>query len=623
MATARRHAADNARMPPSQPGTPAGVPRAAPGARLGRQAWRLLHLDSARSLEMAERALRRSTARGDADGLAWAHLARGFHRLYFAPPDAAAADLTAARAHFAQQGDRASELLAAAGIARCTWRSGRVQEALAQLLPLRDEGLRLLRHEQRGVLLNAIAGCYSAQGRSEEAFAYMYEALRDAGPTRAHGFDAALHCNLSHELLQLGDHDEALAQVERGLARCEGLRNARLLSVLLINRVICLTEMGRADEAMTSVHQLLALPIGTDGRGATALAYESMAIAAFRAGESGLGARLVQVADEAGYIVQADERVEFAVARALLAAARGDCGTGLAVLDSVAALADGAGDDSASLRVRCLHAQVGSELHEANGDPAAALQAMRRWQRLNGQRARHASRARYQAAALQTELLSLQHQLEENDARSRATERARAQLAAANEQLSRKVAEVEALQAALREQATHDALTGLANRRHLDDSLPQQLALAQREQAPLSVVVIDLDHFKAVNDEHGHDAGDLLLAAFGRLLRAQLRASDRAFRHGGEEFCVLMPHTRAADAAHKTQELLQRWRAQVFGLDTVDLRDQSFSAGVADTTQAPPVPAALLKMADSRLLAAKRAGRGRVIARELPTRVLP
>jgi diguanylate cyclase (GGDEF)-like protein len=117
-----------------------------------------------------------------------------------------------------------------------------------------------------------------------------------------------------------------------------------------------------------------------------------------------------------------------------------------------------------------------------------------------------------------------------------------------------------------------------------------------------------------VNDAHGHDAGDHLLAAFGRLLRTQLRSSDLAFRYGGEEFCLLMPHTRAADAARKVEDLLLLWRAQVFELDAVTLRAQSFSAGVADTTHAPLSPAGLLKVADSRLLAAKREGRSRVVA---------
>ncbi len=596
--------------------------RAASGAaRLGRQAWRLLHLDSARSLALAERALLQARQREDPLGEAWARLARGFHRLYFSTPTQATADLRIARQRFASLGDRAGEILSTAGIARADWRAGHAQRALDRLLPLRDEGVALLRHEQRGVLLNAIAGCWSAQGRSDQAFAYMYEALRDAGPHRGHGFDAVLHCNLSHELLQLGDFDEALAQVDKGLARCQGLDNAKLLSVLLINRVGALTESGRAREALPSVQQLLALPEGADGRGTHAMAFELLAMAALRAGETTLGASLVARA-QAASLQLADERIELAVAQALLAAAQGDVAAGLSALATVQPLlAQSLTDveDPASLRARCLHAQLASELHEAAGDTAAALAAARRWQAWSAERARQASRARYQAAALQTELLTLQHQLEEQAARRRATERARAALAAANEQLSRKVAEVQALQAALREQATHDALTGLGNRRHLNDTLPTLLAMALRERAPLAVVLIDLDRFKAVNDEHGHGAGDLLLAAFGRLLSEQLRGSDLAFRYGGEEFCLLLPHTSTAAAADKVRALLGLWRGQVFDLDRLVLREQSFSAGVTDSQEVSPAPGALLSTADQRLLAAKRGGRSRVVAAALPS----
>lgn len=589
-----------------------------PAVRLGHQAWRVLHFDAERALRLAERALAHALAHDDVLGRAWALLARGFRSLYYAPADVAALDLEAAAAAFAAHGQRAEELLARAGLARATWRSGRVTEALEMLLPLRDEGLALLKNERRGVLLNAIAGCYSAQGRSEEAFAYMFEALRDAGPRRGNGFDAVLHCNLSHELMQIGDCDEALAQVEQGLARCAGLKNSKLLSVLQINRIWALTELGRAAEALPVVQQLLALPVGEHGRGSTALHFETMALTALRAGDVALGARLVQRAREFDYQRLADEQVELAVAEALLALAREQPAAALDALRGAAALVDGAGDDSASLRVRCLHAQVASEVHDALADHVAALRALQRWQRLHAQRARLASRARYQAAQLQTELLKLQHRLEDNDAKRRATERARQQLAAANAQLERKIGEVQALQAALREQATHDALTGLANRRHLNDTLPQLLALALRERQPLAAVVIDLDHFKRVNDEHGHDAGDCLLAAFGRLLRGHLRASDLAFRYGGEEFCLLMPGTRSVDAAHKVEELLALWQREVFRLDATTLAGQSFSAGVADTTQAPLSPAGLLKWADARLLAAKRAGRACVLAKDVP-----
>ncbi|HLL19192.1 MAG TPA: tetratricopeptide repeat protein, partial [Rubrivivax sp.] len=282
--------------------------------REAQRAWRLLHTDATASIRLAEASLVRALETRQAAGEAWARLARGFHTLYFAAPAEAFGELLLARECFQRVGDRAGEILAIAGQGRALWRSGRVEAAQALLLPLRDEGARLLKHEQRGVLLNAIAGCYSAQGRSEEAFAYMYEALRCASPRRAHGFDAALHCNLSHELLQLGDCDEALAQVDRGIARCERMHNTRLLAMLLINRVICLTELGRADEALPDVQRICALPIDASGRGTTALHFETLAITASRAGRADLADELLSRARDSGNLHLPDEQVEFATA---------------------------------------------------------------------------------------------------------------------------------------------------------------------------------------------------------------------------------------------------------------------------------------------------------------------
>jgi diguanylate cyclase (GGDEF)-like protein len=601
--------------------TPHPVPTAA--LRQARRAWNLLHVDSVQSRAGAERAIQ---AAGDSDALAegWGRLALGFHLLYYSTAAEAARELQHAQACFDRAGDRAGHLLAGAGIARSLWRQGRAQEALHTVLPLRDEGVRVLRHEQRGVLLNAIAGCYSVHGDSAQAFAYLFEALRDAGPRSGHGFDLALHCNLSHELMQIGDYVHALQHVQQGLARIGAVKNDRLLSVLWINRVTCLTELGRAGESLADVASLLAMPADPSGRGRMAAHYETLAIAALRAGETALGADLVERACALGDTLMPDERLERDSAAGLLALARGEPAEAVAaLLPSVPAALNDA-TEGLSVRMRAQYFNILSEAHEAAGQPAAALAALRHGQRLQRAQALLASQARYQAATLQTELLRLQHRLDENDAHRRAIERARAVLAATNAELTRQVEQVQSLQKALQQQATHDPLTGLFNRRHLNDALPTLFALAQRESQTMALAIIDLDHFKRVNDEHGHAAGDRLLAAFGELLAGQCRRSDVACRYGGEEFCLLMPRTDAAGASRKVQSLLKRWRAQVFDLAGTALGGLSFSAGVADTSAAPASPDALLKTADDQLLAAKRGGRNRVgVAASEPGALVP
>ncbi len=594
------------RSPPARTPTSAAL-------RLARQSWRLQHVDSQRALACAEKALSAALARGDVAAEGWARLSRGFHLLYFATPGEAAPELSRAQGCFDTTADRAGHLLAGAGLARGLWRGGRFSESLQQALSLRDEGLRVLRPAQRGILLNTIAGCYSALGESEQAFAYMYQALRDTGPVQALGYDAVLHCNLAHELLQLGDCQEALRHVDQGIARCAGLNNVRLLSVLLINRAICLTELNRPQEALPDIERVLALPADASGRGAMGSAFETLAIAALRAGQRALGGQLVARALQAPPTPNPDEQVERIVAVAMLEQAHGRLPQALAALDRAEPWLGGEGAQGLSLRVRCMAFLARADLQQRVGNAAQALAAMRVWQGLHLARAELASRARYQAATLQTELLRLQHKLDENDARRRATERAQAELEAINEQLSRKVGEVQALQAELTQQATRDFLTGLFNRRHLNDALPSMLALAQRDRQPLAVAILDLDRFKVVNDEHGHAAGDALLAAFGRLLIEHGRKSDVACRYGGEEFCLLMPRTDAAAACRKVNTLLKLWRGESFALGRVMLTGLTFSAGVCDSRQAPPSAAALLKVADDALLAAKQLGRNRVL----------
>ncbi|MBE7426976.1 MAG: diguanylate cyclase [Burkholderiaceae bacterium] len=598
----------------SRPGAASATSK---GLRLARKAWQLLHQDSARSVDLARQALQEALSHDDAQGQAWARLAIGYHLLYFGTPAEARVELSAAQSQFERLDEQPGFILAGTGLARCLWREGRFAASLELVLPLREPGLQVLQHEQRGVLLNTIAGCYSAQGRSEQAFAYMYQALRDSGPTHGRGFDAVLYCNLAHELQQIGDYHEALRYLDQGISRCHELSNPRLLSVLLVNRIICLTELDRAQEAMLDVLQVRSLPTGPSGRGTMATGFETLAIAALRAGELQAGRELLELAQAALRADIPDEQVELAIASALLEGQQGRWAQALQALDHVLPLVGADDADAAeglSLRVRCMYFLLRSEIHEQLGDAAQALVHMRIWQQLHVARAHLASRARYQAAALQTELMRLQHKLDEQASQRRRSERAKAELEAANAQLSNKIVEVQTLQSALKEQAVRDALTGLFNRRYLDEALPAALALAQREHQALAVAIIDLDHFKAVNDRYGHGTGDTLLAAFGRLLASHCRKSDIACRYGGEEFCLLLPRTDAATAQRKVSHLLALWRQQRFEIDGDALRGLSFSAGISDSIRAPLSAQMLLQAADRQLLAAKQRGRSRVLA---------
>jgi diguanylate cyclase (GGDEF)-like protein len=590
-------------------------PTTSTALRLARTSWRLLYADSQQCVALAEQAFARAAQRGDIAAEGWARLTRGFHMIWYDTPQRAMQEIRAARHCLVQAGDRAGQLLAEVGLARGDWRGGAFHKALQRVLPLRDEGLTILKHDERGMLLTTIAGCYSELGQSQQAFAYMYQALRESSAAKSRGFDVVLHCNLSHELIQLGDYHQALSHLHEGLERCALLHNARLFSVLSINRVICLTNLGRAAEALPDVQRLLQLPADAAGRGLMNAHFETLALAALRAGDIGLGAELVQRAAKALNASSVpDERITLLVAQAELHMARGQLAESLATLAQALPEASAGRTEGSSLRVRGLYFQALAEVHERLGQAPQALAALRRWQALHTQRSLQASDARYQAAALQTELLRMRQELGAIDARRRSTEQARDELAAANRQLRGKIAEVEALQQALRQQATRDALTGLFNRRHLDDVLPSMLAMAQRDQQPLSVVIIDLDQFKTVNDVYGHGTGDQVLAEFGKLLDEHSRKSDVACRYGGDEFCLLMPRTQANAARRKCMALLKQWTLRREDSARQPSAAYGFSAGIADSMGMPGDVSTLLKAADDALLQAKRLGRNRVLA---------
>lgn len=178
-----------------------------------------------------------------------------------------------------------------------------------------------------------------------------------------------------------------------------------------------------------------------------------------------------------------------------------------------------------------------------------------------------------------------------------------------NARLRRQLDEIAGLQAALREQATRDGLTGCFNRRYLDETLEREIARARRDGQPLSVVMLDLDHFKQLNDTCGHQVGDAALREVAEILRRDVRTEDVPCRYGGEEFLILMPQMPLAVAAERAEA----WRQAVETMRIPGSEARiTLSVGIAAFPEHGANSDQLTGSADQALYRAKRSGRNRV-----------
>jgi diguanylate cyclase (GGDEF)-like protein len=163
-------------------------------------------------------------------------------------------------------------------------------------------------------------------------------------------------------------------------------------------------------------------------------------------------------------------------------------------------------------------------------------------------------------------------------------------------------------------QSIRDGLTGLYNRRYLDDAMLLEERRCKRSGLSFSIMMIDLDHFKQVNDVHGHEAGDAVLHKFAEVLRKQTRGGDIACRYGGEEFTVLLPGASLAQSLQRAQRLREAVLAEQFIQSSKVLGSLTVSIGVAEYPASGDNSVEVLQAADRALYQAKHEGRNRVVA---------
>ena len=194
-----------------------------------------------------------------------------------------------------------------------------------------------------------------------------------------------------------------------------------------------------------------------------------------------------------------------------------------------------------------------------------------------------------------------------------AVDRQKSTLEEANAALHSQIDKIHDLQEKLREQANRDSLTGLFNRRYLEGTLERELARGRREAAPLTMLLLDIDHFKLVNDTYGHQAGDEVLRAFGALLAEHARTEDIVCRYGGEEFLMVMPKMSLVIARERAAALLKLVQNQTVSFGELRIRITT-SIGIAAIPEHSDTAEGLIRCADEALYLAKRNGRNRVVA---------
>lgn len=542
---------------------------------------------------------------------AWAGLTIGWHQLYFtADPVAADAMLPDALERFAALGERRGELLARIGLARLKLVRQQPSDARVELAQIYDEAVATLKPQDRFWAINAMGATYYYEDRIDETIRHMHLALETLRTIDVSPHLPTAMSNLAATLVTVGDYAPARELAQDALGMLPRYDNPQLW--LFVRSNLAEAQLGTGDHA-SALATIDAMLGGPGGFPRTAAQSHYLAISTEVLAMHGRLADAERCVREAEAIFSnypgGFNEVYASWSAAALADARDDPDGAVAALEAAIVVAE-----------RMHHVPTLCKAHSA---VAKRYAAQDRWQdayrhqlRLNEvTQERLASRASAKYYLLRAEH-ELKHAREARDRAERERQESLAmnrQLERLNRELERKVREVEELQGRLAAEAVHDPLTQLFNRRYLDSVLPALLSGANRRNAPLALALVDLDHFKGVNDRHGHLAGDRVLMQIGRVFATSLRPADVLCRYGGEEFCVVLPDTDGSGARTALATLAARLKELAVPWGGETLTGFTFSAGIAVAPADGATQAELVSAADRALYHAKAQGRERVV----------
>lgn len=567
------------------------------------RAWEASYLDASLARDEALRAL--DTVDAGSEDAAWAFWLLALADGRQGGLQSARGKLQPARLLFVQHGSARGQALCdevEALLALAADNPGRAREIHEAIDAQDDPGYgpfdRFLAHNTRALAARDL-------GEHEWALTHFYEALEAAEASGNAGVHATAMCNLGGMHQELFDLEDARVYSDKALVTARNCGARRIVTAAAANLIVIHHAAGRLSEALEMARFLTEHP-ELQMTGALAGVAVPLALAHFAAGD----------------IDRAEAWLE---GGSNLTAAHGDGTAFWAWLSARCLMHRGEFALARDLAQRTLRARQDSELpyhrmklmhaaadaSEALADYPAALGLHRQAQALYEELVNHGLRARNRALQAAHDHARVERELAQAQRSRMEAENDRRRLADLNRALEAKVAENELLQARLREQVLRDPLTGLHNRRYLFEMAPGLLELARQQRQPLSVVLIDLDHFKALNDSHGHAAGDLMLQRLAQVLGTCARRQDIVCRYGGEEFVVVMPDQDGDTAMARIGEMLQAYCQERVEFRRKRLPPVSFSAGVASYPVHGERLEHLLGRADKALYRAKEHGRSR------------
>lgn len=422
-----------------------------------------------------------------------------------------------------------------------------------------------------------LGGLQRERGNTLEAKRLLEEGLTLAQEAEAAGAET-LAALLGGVCIDLGQFDEGCKHFLPYLWSLERTEARQRRHLLALGALLCALA-GRRAEARVYLDQAAEVP--ADAENDATSPHSHLA----RLYQAWAQALLAREQDAAAALAAVERTLE-------LLAARPDADVSLHLLPLAAELLAQAGDHRAAYELSARHIAFARERSEAARWIAQLtltvrleLERLRRDQTTAGKRRRDKRSASVRVQELENELQNRRQ-------------------------------EIAVLQHRVAELAIRDPLTGLFNRRYFDAALVQALRRAEREGGPLTVVMLDLDHFHEINQRFGPQMGDRLLVELAQLLLRSLRASDVAARYGGEEFCLVLPNTPASAVAAKIERLRRNFTTLAVSTELGMQRGFDFSAGVAAYPEAAYSPTLLLGVAERALFQAKQLGRGRVVWQE-------